>query len=148
MSWHLSASGLERPRQVSTVLTWIEDRLFPMLRKSGVMKSSVTLLHTSWTDGRSTRKLRVAGITSLEEGRSKVTSGQPSPFKAAVNHVWIEKRMKKQLLAQISRKMMNEPNKKRVWLLGQMFNWWPFLCALQAALKPRFSFEAAPSCVC
>lgn len=45
-----------------------------MLRKSGVMNVSVTLFHTTWMDGRSIRKLRVTGITSLEEQRSKVTS--------------------------------------------------------------------------
>lgn len=38
--------------------------------------------------------------------------GTAESFKAAVNHVWIKKRIKKQLLAQIARKMMNEPNKE------------------------------------
>lgn len=52
----------------------MEDRLLPMLRKSGVMNVSVTLFHTTWMDGRSIRKLLVTGITSLEQQRSKVTS--------------------------------------------------------------------------
>lgn len=47
----------------------MEDRLFPRLWKSGVTNMSVRLLHTTWTDGKSIRKLWSTGITILEEKR-------------------------------------------------------------------------------
>lgn len=54
----------------------MEDRVFPMLWKSGVTNMSVTLLHTTWADGKSIRKHWITGITSLEEDGRMFTSGQ------------------------------------------------------------------------
>lgn len=120
LSRSLSASPLERPRQVSAVLTWIEDRLLPMLRKRGAMKVSVTLLHTTRRDGRSMRKLRVTGITSLQEQRSKVTSGQTLRLSnAAVSGPWRWILCKKMTIF----KMWGPYSELRTLLLYCLMNW-------------------------
>lgn len=51
----------------------MEDKIFPILWKSGVTRMSVRLLHTMWIDGKSIMKLWIIGITTLEEEGQRVT---------------------------------------------------------------------------
>lgn len=55
------------PLQLSLVFTRTDDRILPILWKSGVTNKSVRLLHTTCTDGSSIMKLWSSGITSLRE---------------------------------------------------------------------------------
>lgn len=59
--------------QFSVALTWMEDKIFPILWKSGVTRMSVRLLHIMWIDGKSIMKLWIIGITTLEEEGQRVT---------------------------------------------------------------------------
>lgn len=61
---YISFSSGTAEYQFSVVLTWMEDRTFPILWKSGVTRMPVRLLHTTWTDGKSIMKLWIMGITT------------------------------------------------------------------------------------
>ena len=60
--------------QLYVVSTCTEDRLLPMLLKSGETNLSVRLLHTTRADGSTIRKLWISGMTTLERQRSKVNT--------------------------------------------------------------------------